>query len=213
MTFPADDAEFTDARIDSVEQQSDGTYTIEHDGWHLWCGKDCLIIPQPGQIARMYGRGIGGPVRGLFIDETRIWYRTEAEDKERHEIQMYGADATDWLARWDRGEGVWSISMGGLGPGYEQCIQITAAEIVRWFVDNNADASLWDDQTAAKPIFDRMEKVLFDVPTVKKLGLSGAQWGAARNLAANLYRQGPRAMMNDERVKDRHIQVCRVFPG
>jgi hypothetical protein len=31
--------------------------------------------------------------------------------------------------------------MCGLGPGYEQCIHITAAEILRWFIGENADAS------------------------------------------------------------------------
>lgn len=213
MTYPTDDQEFEDVRIDGVERQSDGTFAIACDGWHLWCGKECLIEPRVGQVARKYGRGIGSPVRGLFIDGEKIWYRTEAEEKEHREIAMYGADAADWLSRWDAGKGVWSISMGGLGPGYEQCIQITAAEILRWFIDNNADASLWDDPKAAKPIFGRMEKALFEVPAVSRLGLSGAQWGAARNLAAIIYRQGPRAVMADDRVKERHIQVCRVFPG
>lgn len=28
------------------------------------------------------------------------------------------------LAAWDAGEPVWSCDMGGMGPGYEQCIQI-----------------------------------------------------------------------------------------
>ena len=207
------DAEFTEETITEVKQQTDGSYAIGCGGWWLHCGSETPIIPEIGMVARHYGRGIGAPVRGLFINGHRFWYRTEAEDKEHHEIQMYGADARDWLARWDRGDTVWSIEMGGLGPSYEQCIHITCAEIVRWFVDQNADASLWDDKEAAKPIFDRMEKDLFGAEAVKKLGLSGAQWGAARNLAAMIYRQGPRAVMVDQRVKDRHIQVCRVFPG
>jgi hypothetical protein len=132
---------------------------------------------------------------------------------EHQKIEAYGADAVEWLARWDRGESVWSISMGGFGPGYEQAIQITAAEILRWFIDQNADVALWDDPETAKPIIDRMEETLFDVPAVKRLDLSGAQWGAAKNLAANIYRQGGmRKIMSDERVKDRHIQVRRNFP-
>lgn len=128
-------------------------------------------------------------------------------------LALYGSSAADWLARWDRGDIVWTIEMGGLGPGYEQCIHITSAEIVRWFIAQNADTVLWDDPDAARPIFDRMEKDVFQVEAVKKLGLSGAQWGAAQNIAAMLYRQGPHKVMTDERVKDRHIQVSRSFPG
>ena len=48
--------------------------------------------------------------------------------------KFYGKDAVEWLRRWDAGEGVWSIEMGGIGPGYEQCIQITAAEILRYMI-------------------------------------------------------------------------------
>mgnify|MGYP000936595712 FL=1 len=33
------------------------------------------------------------------------------------------------------------------------------------------------------------------------------------NLALQFYRRGPRAVMTDERVKDRHIQVSRTFPA
>jgi hypothetical protein len=139
---------------------------------------------------------------------------TGAEEKERHETQTYGTDAADWLARWDAGKTVWTVEMGGLGPGYEQCIHIACAEIVRWFIDQNADVTLWDNKEAAKPIFERMEKeVGFTLPVIKKLGLSGAQWGAALNLASLIYRQGPRAIMTDPHMKSRHILVCRVSPG
>jgi hypothetical protein len=213
MTYPTDDQEFEDVRIDGVERQSDGTFAIACDGWHFWCGKECLIAPRVGQVARKYGRGIGSPVRGLFIDGEKIWYRTEAEEKEHSEIAMYGADAADWLSRWDAGKTVWSIEMGGLGPGYEQCIHITAAEVLRWLIANHVDVSLWDDASAAKPIFDRMDKIVSEVPSVRQLGLSGAQWGAAVSLASMLYRKGPRAVMADPRLADRKIQVCRYFPG
>lgn len=213
MTFPTDDTEFIEETITEVESQPSGSYAIRCGGWWIECGDETPIVPAVGMVAREYGRGIGAPVRGLFIEGHRFWYRTEAEDKEHHEIMRYGADVRDWLVRWDRGDTVWSIEMGGLGPGYEQCIHITAAEIVRWFADQNADASLWDDEDATKPIFDRMEKSVSKVEAVKKLKLSGAQWAAACNLASMIYRQGPRAMMKDDRVKNRHIQVCRVFPG
>ena len=143
----------------------------------------------------------------------QMFYRTEAEDKEHHEIEMYGADAAAWLARWDAGDTVWTIEIGGLGPDYEQCIHITAAEVLRWFLTEKPDPEMWSDKDGWAADRDRMEPVVFEVDVVKKLGFSGAQWGAAVSIAAQLYRRGPRAIMADENVKDRHIQVCRVFPG
>lgn len=209
VTYPADDTEFEEARIDKVER-SGKSWAISHDGWHLYCGDDCPIEPKPGQVARMYPGTIGRAVRGLFIDGTRIWYRTDAEEKEQHEIQMYGADAADWLRRWDAGDGVWSIEMGGLGPGYEQCIHITAAEVLRWLLRHTPD---FNDEDAWPATREAISRDVTGLPAVDALGLSGAQWGAALNLACQLYRRGPREVMTDERVKDRHIQVSRNFPG
>jgi hypothetical protein len=103
--------------------------------------------------------------------------------------------------------------MGGLGPGYEQCIHITCAEILRWFIDNACDASKWAEADGWKADRERMTKDLHEVNAVKKLGLSGAQWGAAVNIATRLYLDGPRKVMTDDRVKDRHIQVQKHFPG
>lgn len=210
--FPEGDDQFEDKRIDSVDKESDGTYAIGCDGWHLWCGKDCPVVPEVGQMSRQYGRGIGAPVRGLFINGVKVWYRTEAEDAEHREIQMYGADAAEWLARWDAGKGVWSIEMGGLGPGYEQCIQITAAEILRHLLDAKYDAAAWDDKDTWKRDRETIDKYGFANERVKALGLSGAQWGAAMSLATALYLQGPRKIMNDDKIKDRKIQVQRTFP-
>jgi hypothetical protein len=212
--YPANDNQFEDKAITRVEAQSDGTYAVTwDDGFSLWLGKDCPVIPKVGQIGRMYGHGIGSPVRGLFIDGVRVWYRTEAEEKEHREIQSYGADAADWLDRWDSDKGIWSISMGWLGPGYEQAIQVTTAEIVRWFLTNKPDVAVWENRDIQRQVLDEMEAEVIESPAVKVLGLSGAQWGAAVNLAAMLYNKGPRSVMTDERVKDRHIQVSRRFPG
>jgi hypothetical protein len=43
-------------------------------------------------------------------------------------------------------------------------------------------------------------------------GISGAMYSAALNLALNFYRKTPVEIMNDERVKDRHIQISKNFP-
>lgn len=205
-----DDTQFQDHIITSVEKH-DGGYSVGFDGYGFYV-PDVGIEPKVGDTMRQYGKGFGSPVRGVLINGQLVYYRTEAEDKEHHEIEMYGRDAADWLARWDANRGVWSIEMGGLGPGYEQCIQITAAEILRAMLAKPCDAAAWSDTDVWKRDREEIEKTVFEVPAVKALGLSGAQWGGALSLASCLYRDGPRGVMNDERVKDRRIQVQRTFP-
>lgn len=212
MGYPENDEEFTETTIDSVEKAGE-SWAIHHGGWMLHCGDDCPIEPKMGQIARLYGRGIGAPVRGLFINGQRIWYRTEAAEKEHFAIELYGADATDWLARWDAGRGVWSIEMGGIGPGYEQCIQITAAEIVRWLLAENPSPEKLQIKDGWRETKDRLSAALLALDVINSLGLSGAQWGAALSLGFALYLRGPRDCFSDPAIKDRLIQVSRKFPG
>lgn len=114
--------------------------------------------------------------------------------------------ASDWLAKWDAGDPVWSIEMGGIGPGYEQCIQITAAEVLRHMLAAEYDAASWQDKDKWAKDREAIEKTIFANETIKDLGLSGAQWGAAVNLASCLYKRGPDSL-NDDAVKDRRILV------
>lgn len=210
--YPKNDTQFKDHTIDKVDVSSNGGWSIGFDGWGFFVPKDSPVEPTNGMTARLYGKGIGSTVRGLFLDGKKVYYRTETEDKEYREIESYGKDAADWLARWDSGRGVWSIEMGGIGPGYEQCIHITCAEILRHMLECNYDVKLWETPEVWKHVRDEIEKVGFENHIIKKLGLSGAQWGAAMNLAVQFYRRGPREVMMDEAVKDRHIQVQKNFP-
>lgn len=212
-TFPADDVGFEEYILTEVRAGDDG-WELGHDGWWFWCPNTSPIEPRPGMTARFYGKG---RIRGLFLNGRKVFYNTEAEDKERFEIELYGADAADWLARWDAGKTVWSISMGGMGPGYEQCIHITCAELVRemlnggyerdkWYVEGDEGKAVW------KRDRERIDKKVTALAVIDALGLSGAQWGAAMNLAGFMVRHGPRVVMSDEDVKDRHIQVRKSFP-
>jgi len=211
--YPRDDDQFQDVYVSSVRAEDGGWGATRSDGWSFFVRSDSPIAPQEGMPARFYGKGIGYPVRGLFLAGVRVFYRTVDEEREHHEIQTYGADAADWLARWDEGRTVWSIEMGGLGPGYEQCIHITAAEVLRHLLAKRYDAEKWEDREQRKRDLDEIEKAAFANPTIGALGLSGAQWGAALNVATMLYIRGPRATLTDESVKDRLIQVSRTFPG
>ncbi len=122
-------------------------------------------------------------------------------------------DAAEWLAKWDSGEAVWTVEMGGIGPGYEQCIQITMAEMLRYMLATKPDRAIWDDKDLSKLDAFRKarDEAIYANPIIDKLGLSGAQAGAAGNLSTILYLRGTAALEDDE-VKDRRILVSKNFP-
>jgi hypothetical protein len=129
----------------------------------------------------------------------------------------YGESAAQWLYRWDSGVIVWSIEMGGLGPAYEQCIQIVAAEILRDLLEHKPDPVRWDKENPDrdanwKEDLETLDKRVTASPTVDRLGITGAQWGAALSLATGLYMRGPVECFSDPKMADRLIQVKRTFP-
>lgn len=209
---PELDRQYEESKITKVEKHGDGWFITRQEGWGFYIPLDSPVEPKVGMTARFYGKGMGYPVRGLFLDEQKVYYFTESEYAEKQEIDSYGASPADWLDRWDSGKVCWSIEMGGLGPGYEQCIHITMAEILRHMIAKAYDHTKWDDTDQWKRDRDEIEQMGHENAVIKELGLSGAQWDAAMNLASNFYRQGPRGVMKDERVKDRHIQVQKHFP-
>lgn len=210
--YPMNDEQFDETTVATVRDEGKGWSIGRADGWSFFVPAPSPVEPKEGMSARFYGKGIGSTVRGLFLDGKKVFYRTEEEDREKNEIDCYGADAADWLKRWDDGGSVWSIEMGGLGPGYEQCIQITTAEILRHLLERQYDVAKWDDSESWERDNKEIKTAGFANARISALGLSGAQWGAAMNLAIQFYRRGPRAVMTDELVKARHIQVQRTFP-
>ncbi len=195
-TIWPDDDEFDDSKIISLEGSAARGWSITKlDGWSFWVPADSPVEPKEGMPIRMYGKGIGAVVRGLFLDGKKVFYRTEEEQAEYYAIEAYGKDAADLLSRWDAGRGVWSIAMGGFGPGYEQALQIAAFEVLRHLLNGGK--------------IDAAEDAL---ARVEYLGLSGAQWGAARSLARAFHEQGPRKVHEDF-DSDRHIQVSKFFPS
>lgn len=206
------DEQFQEITIAKVRDDGNGWSIERADGWSFYIPAPSPVVPTEGMAARFYGKGIGFTVRGLFLDGQEVFYRTEAGDKEKHEIDTYGADATDWLKRWDEGGSCWSIEMGGIGPGYEQCIQVAMAEILRHLLELKYAPATWDSREAWERDRKKIETAGFANARINALDLSGAQWSAALSLALHLYQHGPRTVMTDERMKDRHIQVRRTFP-
>jgi hypothetical protein len=131
--------------------------------------------------------------------------------------------AAEALRRWDAGEGVFTAEMGGLGPGYEQCIHIMAFEIIRELLTHepidwakadagNAEPSYQARQNSEWGRFtNEIERKLLATPLIKNIGSSGAQWGAAQNLAYIVMRKGW-AKALAELPDDRKIQVAKHWP-
>lgn len=124
----------------------------------------------------------------------------------------------EWLEAWDRGEDVPSIEMGGMGPGYEQALQICAFETVRFVLANEEEfrriVAIQDEEkrrTVWQVWSEKVDDALFaEGAPCEGLGLSGAQVSAAKNLTSVVFHRGL-AAMDDEGVKDRRITVNKKW--
>ena len=127
--------------------------------------------------------------------------------------------ASEALALWDAGDVVWTAEMGGLGPGYEQCIHVMAFEIIRellsrgpldwyWTKAEQADTDA-DAKRECRAFADSVEQAV--MPRISGLGSSGAQWGAAQNLAYIVVRKGWAAALS-ELPEDRLTMVSKAWP-
>lgn len=119
--------------------------------------------------------------------------------------------AQELLTKWDAGEPIWSIELGGFGPGYEQAIQVAAVEMAR---DHHA-ALLPTDAQARADEWDRL-----CANTVRKHdeslgGMSGAQFGAAKWLAYQwcFGEGGPQGLIDRAKAAEREsILVSKSWP-
>lgn len=111
-------------------------------------------------------------------------------------------DAAEAVKWWDENGTIPTMEMGGLGPGYEQALQIAVVEICRHFIGRPIpeDPKAFDNDS--NEVLSRIDK---DV-----LGLSGTQAGAAKKLAWNFLRHGWDATIKKE--NDRRIMISRAWP-
>ena len=115
-----------------------------------------------------------------------------------------------WIADYDNGNEMESVSMGGISEGYEAAIQDCAIETMR----NLQMITLPEDKEA----FGAAVEVAADAAVElldKTYGFSGAQVGAAKNMAAVFWRQTPEkgiAMMKEQDPK-RIIKIRKAENG
>lgn len=114
------------------------------------------------------------------------------------------------LERWDSGDSLWTVEMGGLGPGYEQVIHIAAFELIRKLLLIQDNRLPFPDEGSDEwgPLLDRL---MTDVNREQELGMSGAQAGASQSLAYKFVMFGYKHML-DQAPQDRLILVDSVWP-
>lgn len=131
----------------------------------------------------------------------------------KEEYCPYPETVQDWLSKWDSGQSVFSVEMGGLGPGYEQAIHVAAAEIMRALLSLDIDKDRFkSDEEYNRSCWESVDGSDGVSAVMDRLHLSGAQFGAAKNVAAVFLLKGPRVALSDKAVKDRKIQVSKGFP-
>lgn len=86
-----DDLQFEEAKLAKVRREGETWVITREDGWTMGCD-DYDGTPQPGDIARFYGRGWGYPVRGLVIAGKTVFYRTPEEQAEEHRRMVAAMD-------------------------------------------------------------------------------------------------------------------------
>jgi len=129
-------------------------------------------------------------------------------------MRKQAKECIELLKQWDNGELVSTIEMGGLGPGYEQAIQICAFEMLRYIIDNpidfdkpDEDKKYWEDYKKG-----RDASLYVDGSPCKELGLTGAQAGGAGNISSMFFRHGPKKAISMA-GEDRRIFARNSFPG
>ena len=122
---------------------------------------------------------------------------------------LYPETAKEALDKFEKGEVITVVELGGLGPGYEQVIWIGIFRLIKKC--HNEDVSKWVDRQSKKFKKVKGEKYLDVVDdklieSCEDLCLSGAQAGVIKHTAFQLLMYGWRSMLM-KAPKDRLIQI------
>lgn len=95
MAYPKNDGQFRTAKLAEVNDWGDRGWELKfEDGWCL-SAPNGPITPEPGMSVRLYGRGIGYSVRGIFIDGHEFRYLTEQREREERQRRIAEKERAD----------------------------------------------------------------------------------------------------------------------
>jgi hypothetical protein len=89
--YPEYDNEFDDRTLSEVTKHEGGWEVKFDESWCFFIKEPSPVEPEVGMICRTYGR-VGYPIRGVFLNGKRVFYRTKEEEDERHK---------EWAAEQD----------------------------------------------------------------------------------------------------------------
>lgn len=78
-----EDIDFEDVIITEVNEGSNRFYITSNQGWSFGL-PNTKVIPKVGMKARIYGNGLGCPVRGIDLDGQEVFYRTPEQQEEEN---------------------------------------------------------------------------------------------------------------------------------
>ena len=109
-------------------------------------------------------------------------------------------DCKQAVKQWNEGKTVWSVELGGLGPSYEQAIQVLVFELMKDNLGKRIDALEFGELT-----IKRLDE---------KLGFSASQVAQAKSMARQFLMHGYAETLAEVKrdMPDRLIQVDRNFP-
>ena len=110
-----------------------------------------------------------------------------------------------WLEKFDRGEGVISREVGGIGPSHEQTIQLIAAEVLRELVryrdpERMPPLETLADGAGVKRLLEILQPTLTQVEHAIRFGYA-------------LRTYGPATLQADETIQARKIVVTKFYPS
>lgn len=123
---------------------------------------------------------------------------SDNQEKRPEPGKDYPLTVTDALKLWDDGELLWSLEMGGLGPAYEQAIQVGIIELCRRIYP----LPVMEDDKLDEYLEEHIHQVIKDSNGGLQ-GLSGAQAQAIKSLAYHYCSRGWRTVLLDYRESDR----------
>jgi len=92
--YPNIDSQFEDKIVEKVSGNTKNGWSITtDDGFSFFVDKNSQITPEIGMKARFYGKGIGRPVRGLFLDGIEVFYK---KGEQPEHIYLHAGHLLSW---------------------------------------------------------------------------------------------------------------------
>lgn len=149
----------------------------------------------------------------VLLQRIEEWVKFLSKEQNDLYDVLYPKTAKEALEVWDKGNNIFTIELGGFGPGYEQAIHIGVFELIRSITENKKDEKILRMEEIDSEIKDQLlDKHLFKISEKYDLGLSGAQAGAIKRFTHLVLIKGWHDVVTDKKYKDRLIQVSKNWP-